>query len=40
MQFPAIPGWGLLLALRGGPSAILTEGSGCSSGPLLARVCG
>ena len=39
MQFPAIPGSGLVLALVGGPSPILAEGLGRSSPPFLARVC-
>ena len=39
MQFPAIPGWGLLLVVVAGPSPILAEGLGCSSPPFLAGVC-
>ena len=38
MQFPAIPDWGLLLVVVGGPSQILAEGHVCGSPPLLPGV--
>ena len=39
MQLPAIPGWGLLLVLVGGPLPILAEGPGCTSPLFLAGIC-
>ena len=39
MQFLAIPGWGLLLVLVGGPMPFLATGPGCSSPPFSAGVC-
>ena len=36
MQFLAILGWSLLLALTSGPVPVLAEGPGCSSPPLEA----
>ena len=39
MQFPAIPGWGLLPVFVGGLSAILAEVPAGSSPPFLAGVC-
>ena len=39
VQCPAIPSWGLLLAVAGGPSPILAEGAGPGSAPFLAGIC-
>ena len=39
LQFPAIPGWNLLLVLVGGPCPIPAEGPGRSSPLLLAGAC-
>ena len=38
MQFPAAPGWGLLLVLVGGPSPILAKGPAPNSPLFLAGV--
>ena len=39
MNFPAIPGWSVLLVALDGPSPILADGTRCSSLPLLAAAC-
>ena len=38
VRFPAIPCWGPLVLVVGGPSPILAEGPGCGSPRFLARV--
>ena len=38
MRFPAVPGWGPLIAVVGGPSPLLAEVFWCGSLPILAGV--